>query len=391
VSSRLAAWFGACAALVRSGSALASPGDGESLDSALSLGQAPPCAVCHEGAQDGGVGAASTLFVRALFERGFAERDAASLQTAVSAMQRVDTDHDGASDIDELYWGGDPNHAEAAAPDASPPPIYGCNVSRSKRGPRDEQLALAVFALCAALASIARMQRTFRVVRERQRVTQTSHRMLLLSHQLIHIASASCRAAGTGSRSAREMSAMLEQRRFWILGVAGGLLAVSGVAAAGFSKPSDTRVTFHAVGPAGLKIEGSTNELALVEEGDNLVIVVPLGKLQTGIDVRDRHMKDKYLEVDKYPQAKLSVARTVLKLPAAGAKLAGDAPGTLTLHGQTKPTQVHYEIKNDGAGYSVDGAVHANMNDVGITVPVYLGVTVKPDVDIDVHFKINAD
>ena len=34
------------------------------------------------------------------------------------------------------------------------------------------------------------------------------------------------------------------------------------------------------------------------------------------------------------------------------------------------------------------GTVHVNMNDFGITVPVYLGVTVKPDVDVSASFHV---
>jgi hypothetical protein len=34
------------------------------------------------------------------------------------------------------------------------------------------------------------------------------------------------------------------------------------------------------------------------------------------------------------------------------------------------------------------GKFRINMNDFGITVPVYLGVTVKPDVDVTANFKL---
>jgi len=181
---------------------------------------------------------------------------------------------------------------------------------------------------------------------------------------------------------------MLQYRQLWMGAIGFSLLGVSAAAAAAFSKPADSRVTFHAVGPAGLKIEGTTTELNVAEDADMVIVTVPLANLKTGIDIRDRHMKEKYLEVDKYPQAKLAIPRAGLKLPAAGEKVVSEAAGTLTLHGQTKPTRAHYEVKSEGSGFAVDGVLRVNMNDVGITVPVYLGVTVKPDVDVDVHFRI---
>ena len=66
-----------------------------------------------------------------------------------------------------------------------------------------------------------------------------------------------------------------------------------------------------------------------------------------------------------------------------------DAPATLTLHGQSRPVSVHYDAKDDGATFATHGALRVNMNDYGITVPVYLGVTVKPDVDVSASFRVS--
>jgi polyisoprenoid-binding protein YceI len=101
-------------------------------------------------------------------------------------------------------------------------------------------------------------------------------------------------------------------------------------------------------------------------------------------------MREKYLEVPKYPSATLVVARSALKLPAAGAGVAVDVPGTLKLHGQTKPITFHYEATGDASGFAARGRFRVNMNDFGISVPVYLGVTVKPDVDVTASFHVSG-
>jgi polyisoprenoid-binding protein YceI len=159
---------------------------------------------------------------------------------------------------------------------------------------------------------------------------------------------------------------------------------------AGLSSPADTHVTFVASGPAGMKIEGTTTELNVADANGSVVITVPLGNLTTGISLRDRHMKEKYLEVSKYPSAVLTVARTALKLPDTGGKAEADVAGTLALHGQTRPVSVHYQAKADGSAFLANGKVHINMNDFGISVPVYLGVTVKPDVDVVASFRVSG-
>lgn len=182
---------------------------------------------------------------------------------------------------------------------------------------------------------------------------------------------------------------MQRRQRFLVAASIWGVVIASAVASEGLGRPSDSLVGFQAMGPAGLKIAGKTAELTVIEEGDSISIVVPLANLKTGIDVRDHHMKEKYLEIEKFPSARLTVNRSELKLPAAGERVASDVPGTLFLHGQTKPVIVHYEVKAEGPAYAVDGKLRLNMKEVGIEVPSYLGVTVKPDVDVEAHFRIS--
>jgi polyisoprenoid-binding protein YceI len=159
--------------------------------------------------------------------------------------------------------------------------------------------------------------------------------------------------------------------------------------AAALTAPRDARVAFEAAGPAGMKIEGVTSDLKIEDAGESVTIDVPLANLATGIALRDRHMKEKYLEVQKFPSATLIVARSALKFPA-GARVEADAPATFKLHGQTHPVTVHYEAKPDGDGLLVNGKIHVRMDDYGIAVPSYLGVTVKPDVDVQATFHVTA-
>ncbi len=168
--------------------------------------------------------------------------------------------------------------------------------------------------------------------------------------------------------------------------VIAAVLATSATSRATFSKAIEPVVSFTAVGPAGMKIQGTTPELDVAEEGDRVVISVRLDHLQTGIGLRDRHMKEKYLEVGQFPSARLSIQRSALKIgdgPSSGA----DVPATLTLHGKTRPVSVHYDAKKSGAEISVSGGFSVKMTDFGIAVPSYLGVTVKPDVDVTARFR----
>jgi polyisoprenoid-binding protein YceI len=179
------------------------------------------------------------------------------------------------------------------------------------------------------------------------------------------------------------------RKHLGIAGVVAGLSSLSAAAYGALSSATDARVGFQASGPAGMTIEGRTSELAVSEGGGNVVVDVPLANLSTGIALRDHHMKEKYLEVAKFPSATLTIARTALKFPAGGS-VAADIPGSLKLHGQTRPVTLHYDAKSDAAGFAVQGRFRVNMNDFGISVPSYLGVTVKPDVDVSASFHVGG-
>jgi polyisoprenoid-binding protein YceI len=154
-----------------------------------------------------------------------------------------------------------------------------------------------------------------------------------------------------------------------------------------FTKTGEASATFLAVGPAGLKIEGKTSDVEVSEADGKLKVAVPLGNLDTGIALRNKHMREKYLEVPKFPKAELVVDRASLKLPADGSETSGDVKGQFTMHGQTKPASVHYSARLAGGTYTVTGTAKINMKDFGVEVPSYLGVTVKPEVDVSVRFQ----
>ena len=166
------------------------------------------------------------------------------------------------------------------------------------------------------------------------------------------------------------------------------LLAVFPGLVYGALKASEGKVSFICTGPGGIHIEGTSTALSAEARGEAVVVTVPLGPLSTGIALRDSHMHEKYLESKTYPTAELLVPRAGLQFPAEGQSVEATAPGTLSLHGTSKPVTVHYKASRHGALYDVSGDVHIDMNDYNITQPSYLGIKVRPQVDIAVSFRL---
>ena len=163
--------------------------------------------------------------------------------------------------------------------------------------------------------------------------------------------------------------------------------AAAAPASAALSSNGDARIVFKAAGPAGLSFEGKGRDVKLKEEGGSVVVSVKVDSLVTGIELRDRHMKEKYLETGKYPTATLEVDKSKLHFPE-GSAVSGSVDGKLTLHGVTQPVKVTYHADGDSKQAKVDGSMRINMKDFKIEVPNYLGVTVKPTIDVEVKLGV---
>ena len=105
--------------------------------------------------------------------------------------------------------------------------------------------------------------------------------------------------------------------------------------------------------------------------------------LSSGISMRDDHMKNKYLEVQKFPEAKLHL--TEVTLPATWSLKSpaikdANFKGDLTLHGVTKPIEGKFEISGGEAAMTAKADFTAKMDEHGIEIPKYLGITVKNEV-----------
>jgi polyisoprenoid-binding protein YceI len=177
-----------------------------------------------------------------------------------------------------------------------------------------------------------------------------------------------------------------------VISLALSLLVGASAAFAGWSKSGASEIRFSARGTGGFSFTGTTPDLEVQDDGKLLTLTVPLKNLTTGIALRDRHMKENYLEVDKHPTTSLVVAFETLKLPAGAGPLKGEAKGRYTLRAVTKEVPFTYEGTCDATGLcQVKGELKLNITDYGIKVPSYLGITVKPDVVVHATFAMKRD
>jgi polyisoprenoid-binding protein YceI len=118
-------------------------------------------------------------------------------------------------------------------------------------------------------------------------------------------------------------------------------------------------------------------------------LAVDLRTLETGIALRNAHLRETYLEVDKpgYDEAILSEIDLKGLTPDAP-QGKGSFTGSMTLHGVKKPVAGPVVLRQAGGGLEVRASFPITLSDYNIAEPRYLGVGVKSVVQVQVIFSV---
>jgi polyisoprenoid-binding protein YceI len=122
---------------------------------------------------------------------------------------------------------------------------------------------------------------------------------------------------------------------------------------------------------------------AVVFGGD---LSVALATLDTGIDLRNEHLRRKYLQVDRgqgFDQAVLS-AISLGGVDPRGVQGRTRFTGTLLLHGISRPVAGEATVRRDGNAVRVEASFPVSVSEFGIEKPRYLGVGVTDQVTVKV-------
>jgi polyisoprenoid-binding protein YceI len=156
-------------------------------------------------------------------------------------------------------------------------------------------------------------------------------------------------------------------------------------------------VEFFAVGkPSLLKINGTGGKLiGNLELEKNQIkgrLKVKLDEFTTGIDLRDRHMKEKYLETAKFSEAWIEVEKIDLPEDFLSVKKVYSAvpfQGKLSLHGVEKSIKGTADVDTSKDGPSVSTEFKVLVSDFKIDIPTYLGIKVADEVTIKTRMNLN--
>ena len=117
-------------------------------------------------------------------------------------------------------------------------------------------------------------------------------------------------------------------------------------------------------------------------------IAVDLGTLDTGLALRNQHLRENYLEVSKgrgFDKAVLSEIR-VAEADGEGFQGRTGFTGTLLLHGVRREVAGTGEIRREGSAARVEASFPLTLTDFGVQPPEYLGVGVANKLLVKVVF-----
>jgi len=159
-----------------------------------------------------------------------------------------------------------------------------------------------------------------------------------------------------------------------------------------------SEVNFLAIGKPGfLKIKGSggrvTGGINLKDTSPKMTMLEGIAEVEmkdfvTGMSLRDKHMKNKYLEIKQFPLATLTFKSEIpveLKAYSESFSREFELKGTMNLHGVTKPIAIKFRLEKNASALSYSANFELNLADYSIDIPSFLGVTVAKTVNVNIE------
>ncbi|MGE5352262.1 MAG: YceI family protein [Ignavibacteriales bacterium] len=140
--------------------------------------------------------------------------------------------------------------------------------------------------------------------------------------------------------------------------------------------------------------DGTTDKIDgyMTWEGDDILnksqlyFEVDLRTLDTGIGLRNRHMREDFLETDKYPMTNFK-GKLVKADKLPDGKLNVTAEGNMFIHGVTKPITIKGTLApSEGGGYRVQSNFEVKLTDYNIPIPQLMFLKISEVMKLNLDF-----
>jgi polyisoprenoid-binding protein YceI len=126
-------------------------------------------------------------------------------------------------------------------------------------------------------------------------------------------------------------------------------------------------------------------------EGDDMMnnsqlyFEVDLNTIDTGIGLRNRHMRDNYLETDKFRYASYKgTFNNIKKISENNYEV--EVKGSMNIHGVTKPLTLKGKIMKNQNGLRIQSQFNISLLDHRIEVPEFMFLKISEIMDLRIDF-----
>jgi len=142
------------------------------------------------------------------------------------------------------------------------------------------------------------------------------------------------------------------------------------------------------------RVEGITDKIDgyALWDGDELInksefyFEVDLTSLDTGMGLRNRHMRDNYLHTDDFPYAEYAGKITKIEKVAGNDTWHVTTNGKLKIHGIEKDVVIEGTVSGEGDSYHVKSAFSVKLTDYKIKVPKLMFMKLNETIKLQVEF-----
>ena len=136
------------------------------------------------------------------------------------------------------------------------------------------------------------------------------------------------------------------------------------------------------------KIDGYVYwEDSIYTKNSEIYMEVNLNTLDTGIGLRNRHMRENYLETDQYPLTHFK-GKIVSDRVANDSTVSIDAEGEIFIHGITKPLTVKADLIKKSGGYRIQTNFIVKLSDFQIEIPSIMFYKIDENMDLYLDFFV---
>ena len=118
-----------------------------------------------------------------------------------------------------------------------------------------------------------------------------------------------------------------------------------------------------------------------------LYLEVELNGLDTGVGLRNRHMRRNYLETDKHPYATYTATIASAEQSSDGGYRV-HTRGTFAVHGVERPMDIPCDLSADENGYRVECVFQVLLGDHNIKIPSLMFMKLSETIQLELDFYV---